>query len=61
MSAAWPVRDVPRLFYDYVEQRGCTLVGGVQFNPDDIADPRRWTSRGAYFSGFSLLARKQAA
>ena len=61
LSAAWPVRDVPRLFYDYVAQRGCTLVGGVQFHPDDIADPRRWTSRGAYFSGFSLLARKRAA
>lgn len=61
LSAAWPVRDVRRLFYDYVAQRGCTLVGGLQFDPDGIADPRRWTSRGAYFSGFSLLARKQAA
>jgi SAM-dependent methyltransferase len=59
LSAAWPVRDVPRLFYEYVLDRGCTLVGGLQFNPDEIADPTRWTSRGPYFSGFSLLARKQ--
>jgi len=58
LSAAWPVDDVRWLFYDYVAQRGCVLTGGVQFNPDDIADACRWTSRGPYFSGFSLLARK---
>ena len=59
LSAAWPVKDVTRLFHDYVADRGCTLVGGLQFNPDDIADARHWTSRGPYFSGFTLLARKQ--
>ena len=59
LSAAWPVQDVPRLFYDYLANRGCTPTGGVQFNPGDIDDPRRWTSRGPYFSGFSLLARKR--
>ena len=59
LSAAWPVRDVSELFYDYVVDRGCTLVGGLQFNPDDIADQKCWTSRGPYFSGFSLLARKR--
>jgi len=59
LSAAWPVHDVTRLFYDYVAQRGCTLTGGVQFNPDDIAVARHWTSRGPYFSGFALLAQKQ--
>jgi SAM-dependent methyltransferase len=58
LSAAWPVHDVRRLFYDYVAQRGCALTGGVQFHPDGIADARHWTSRGPYFSGFSLLARK---
>jgi SAM-dependent methyltransferase len=58
LSAAWPVRDVPRLFHDYVVDRGCALVGGMQFNAADIGDSRRWTSRGPYFSGFSLLARK---
>jgi SAM-dependent methyltransferase len=58
LSAAWPVHDVPRLFYDYVAQRGCDLTLGVQFHPDGIADARHWTSRGPYFSGFSLLARK---
>jgi SAM-dependent methyltransferase len=59
LSAAWPVRDVLRLFYEYVVDRGCTLVGGLQFNPDGIADANCWTSRGPYFSGFSLLARKR--
>ena len=59
LSAAWPVKDVTRLFHDYVANRGCTLVGGLQFNPDDIADTRHWTSRGPYFSGFTLLARKR--
>lgn len=58
LSAAWPVGDVPRLFYDYVARRGCTLVGGVEFDPADIADSGRWTWRGPYFSGFTLLARK---
>jgi SAM-dependent methyltransferase len=59
LSSAWPAKDVTRLFYDYVADRGCRLVGGRQFNPDNIADVRRWTSRGPYFSGFSLLARKE--
>jgi SAM-dependent methyltransferase len=58
LSAAWPVRDVPHLFHDYVADRGCALVGGMQFHASDIADSRRWTWRGPYFSGFSLLARK---
>jgi SAM-dependent methyltransferase len=58
LSAAWPVNDVPRLFYDYVAQRGCTLTGGVHFNRADIAHARNWTSRGPYFGGFSMLARK---
>ena len=59
LSAAWPVKEVTRLFHDYVADRGCTLVGGLQFNPADIADATHWTSRGPYFSGFSLLAQKR--
>ncbi len=59
LSAAWPVSDVPRLFYQ--------LRGGARLRarrrsavrPADIADERRWTCRGPYFSGFSMLARKQ--
>jgi SAM-dependent methyltransferase len=58
LSAAWPVRDVPRLFYDHLAVRGCSLEGGVDFRPDDIASPARWTFRGPFFSGFSVLARK---
>jgi SAM-dependent methyltransferase len=58
LSGAWPVQDVPALFYDFVAERGCTLVGGVQFDPAAIADPDSWSFRGSYFSGFSMLARK---
>jgi SAM-dependent methyltransferase len=58
LSGAWPVDDVPDLFYGYVAARGCTLVGGVQFAAADIARPECWTWRGPFFSGFSMLARK---
>jgi SAM-dependent methyltransferase len=59
LSAAWPVADVTRLFYQYVVDRGCTLVGDTEFRRADIADEHRWTNRGPYFSGFSVLARKR--
>jgi SAM-dependent methyltransferase len=58
LSGAWPVRDVRELFYDYLSERGCALVGGCQFAPDGIGRPEHWTWRGAYFSGFSVLARR---
>lgn len=58
LSGAWPVRDVPRLFYDYAAAHGCTLVGGVQFDPAHVAREDHWSWRGPYFSGFSMLARK---
>jgi len=58
LSGAWPADDVPRLFYEYVEARGCSVVGGVQYIPADIARQDHWTWRGPYFSGFSMLARK---
>jgi SAM-dependent methyltransferase len=59
LSGAWPVRDVPGLFYDYIASRGCELVGGVQFAAADVARADHWTWRGPYFSGFSVLARKR--
>lgn len=59
LSAAWPVRDVPRLFYDHLTARGCTLEGGIDFRPEDIASRAHWTWRGPYFSGFSVLARRR--
>lgn len=58
LSGAWPVQDVPRLFYEYLAARGCGLVGGVQFAASNIAREDHWTWRGPYFSGFSVLARK---
>ena len=58
LSGAWPVQDVPRLFYEYVAARGFALVGGVQFAPAQIAERDHWTWRGPYFSGFSMLAKK---
>lgn len=58
LSGAWPAQDVPRLFYQYVAERSCALVGGVQFAVANIDRPDHWSWRGPYFSGFSLLARK---
>lgn len=58
LSGAWPVRDVPRLFYGYVADRGCVPVGGVQFDPAAIDAEERWSFRGPYFSGFAMLARR---
>ncbi|MCU1385975.1 MAG: Methyltransferase type 11 [Acidobacteria bacterium] len=59
LSGAWPVRDVPRLFYEFFAARGCTLVGGVQFDAAHIAREDYWTWRGGYFGGFSVLAQKR--
>jgi SAM-dependent methyltransferase len=58
LSGAWPVQDVPRLFYEYLTARGCALVGGMQFEASNIAREDHWTWRGPYFGGFSVLARK---
>lgn len=58
LSGAWPVRDVHRLFYDYVRDRGCSLVGGNQFAAADIDREECWSWRGPYFSAFAMLARK---
>jgi SAM-dependent methyltransferase len=60
LSGAWPVHDVPQIFYEYLGARGCALVGGCQFDPRAIAEPSHWTFRGPFFSGFSVLARRGA-
>jgi len=58
LSGAWPVRDVPEIFYDRLVKRGCALPGGVSFEPNDLrGDGSRETFRGPYFSAFSVLAR----
>jgi SAM-dependent methyltransferase len=59
LSGAWPVQDVVGLFYKYVADRGCELVGGVQFDWSTIERQDHWIWRGPYFSGFSMLARKR--
>ncbi len=59
LSAAWPVEDVPALFYEYLKEHGCDLAGGVAFRAADIADESAWTGRGPYFGGFSVVARKR--
>ena len=58
LSAAWPVDDVPALFYKYLGARNFSLVGDCQFVPEAIAQPDHWTFRGPFFSGFSVLARR---
>ena len=58
LSGAWPVQDVPRLFYQFLSSRGWALVGGDQFEPSDIDRPEHWSWRGPYFSAFSVLAKK---
>jgi SAM-dependent methyltransferase len=59
LSGAWPVRDVPEIFYDHLVKRGCTLPGGVSFEPNELlGDGSRETFRGPYFSAFSVLARR---
>ena len=58
LSAAWPVDEVPRLFYEGLVARGCRLSTEPTFHADDLKDTDRWTSRGPYFSGFSVLAAR---
>lgn len=59
-SSLWPVEDVIPLFYDYVQDRGCDLVGPLLFNPADLnGNPDFETYRGPFISSFTLLARKK--
>jgi len=58
LSGAWPVEDVPEIFYDHLAKRGCSFPGGVSFWPEALrGDGRHETFRGPYFSAFSVLAR----
>lgn len=59
LSGAWPIGDVQSLFYDFVEARGCALVGRQQFVASRVdGSPEVETFRGKYWSAFSLLAQK---
>ena len=62
LSGAWPVEDVPEIFYDFLGKHGCSLVGPQGFRPEDVrAGAGRETFRGPYFSAFSVLVRKERA
>jgi len=59
LSGAWPVCEVQDIFYDYLIEHGCSLVGPISFSPSDLAgDARFETFRGPFFSGFAVLAQK---
>jgi SAM-dependent methyltransferase len=58
LSGAWPVADVPELFYEYLASRHCRSEGPVTFDPGAIEQARHQTFRGRYFSSFSVLVRK---
>lgn len=58
LSGAWPVRDVPEIFYDHLAKRCCSFPGGVSFDPEALAgDGQHEIFRGQYFSAFNVLAR----
>ena len=58
LSGAWPVKDVPEIFYDHLAKSGCVFPGEVSFDPGELrGDGSRETFRGPYFSAFSVLAR----
>jgi ubiquinone/menaquinone biosynthesis C-methylase UbiE len=59
LSSAWPVRDVQELFYDYLTEHGCSLVGPKSFSASDLnGNSNVETFRGPFFSGFAVLATK---
>jgi SAM-dependent methyltransferase len=59
LSGAWPADEVPALFYDYLTARGCSLVGANDYSARAVAEDRgSWIWRGAHFSVFSVLAKK---
>ena len=65
MSPRWsrlaPVEDVPEIFYAYLADRGCSLVGPIAFDPAWPGADQRATFRGPHFSGFSVLAKRERA
>ena len=61
LSGAWPIEDVPEIFYAYLADRGCSLVGPTVFDPAWPGADRKATFRGPHFSAFSVLARRERA
>jgi hypothetical protein len=60
LSGAWPVRNVPGIFYDHLGKRGYALPGEVSFEPNDLrGDGSRETYQGSYFTAFSVFTRRE--
>jgi SAM-dependent methyltransferase len=61
LSGAWPIEDVPEIFYDYLADRGCSLIGPTAFDPFWPGADAKATFRGPQFSAFSVLVRRESA
>ncbi|MBI1725709.1 MAG: class I SAM-dependent methyltransferase [Candidatus Rokubacteria bacterium] len=61
LSGAWPIEDVPEIFYDYLADRGCSLIGPIVLDPAWPGADAKATFRGPQFSAFSVLARRESA
>lgn len=61
LSGAWPVQDVPALFYDHLRLLNCCPVGPVSYDPAWLAlTTDHSTFRSRYHSAFCVLACKGA-
>jgi SAM-dependent methyltransferase len=61
LSGAWPIEDAPEIFYAYLADRGCSLIGPTAFDPAWPGADAKATFRGPQFSAFSVLARRESA
>jgi hypothetical protein len=61
LSGAWPIADVPEIFYEYLADRGCPPVGPGAFDPAWRGADGKATFRGPHFTAFSVLARREKA
>lgn len=58
-SAAWPVKDVPEIFYDSFVKNGCSLIGKQAFDSLALNKGKNYfTFRGPFFSAFSVYVQK---
>jgi|GEM_PF-2130877 SAM-dependent methyltransferase len=60
-SSAWPVDEIPEIFHRTLEQAGCRLVGTNGLVPATLdGRPEVASFRGPHFSGFCVLAQREA-
>lgn len=58
-SSAWPVEDIPEIFYRTLTNLGCEMVGLNALNPANLDGSQEFSSfRGPHFSAFSVLFRR---